>query len=380
VLYVIDSVVPGGAERSLAAIAPHLISRGVALDVAYLKDRAGLQPELAAAGARLHCLDGPGGRVGWAWRASICVGAVRPDLVHTTLFEADIAGRVAAAARRTPVVSSLVNVNYGPDHYGDPSLRRWRLAADQLADAATARVVRRFHAVSGTVASLLGHRLRLDPTRIDVIPRGRDPATLGVRTLARRAHARAALGVTPRAPVVLAVARQEHPKGLDVLLRALPSVAAAWPEVVLLVAGREGNQTSDLRRLIGELGVNDRTRLLGERSDVADLLCAADVFVLPSRREGLPGALLEAMALEAPAVASDIPQVREVVSEDTAWLVRADDPQSLSLAMQSALADDEGRARRAAAARRTFEERFTIDVCADRMIGFYRRSLGDFAA
>jgi len=374
VLYVIDSVVPGGAERSLAAMAPHLVARGVRLDVAYLKDRPGLQAELAAAGAELHCLDGSGGRAGWARRATRLARRRRPDLIHTTLFEGDIAGRVAAVATRTPVVTSLVNVNYGPEHYGDPALRRWRLAADQLADAASARSVRRFHAVAQTVADTLSRRLRLDPRRIDVIPRGRDLRTLGARSPARSAAARRALGVVDGERIVLAVARQEQAKGLDVLLHAMVGVD---PPARLVVAGREGNHTPLLLRLVDELGLRGRVTFLGERSDVADLLCAADLFVLPSRREGLPGSLLEAMALVTPAVASDLPQVREVVDDTSAWLVAPEQPTALAETLTGALRDTEAAAAKASLAHRRFVEHFTIETCTDRMVTFYRIALAE---
>ena len=115
VLYVIDSLTPGGTERSLVALAPHLAARNVLLDVAYLQPRAGLPEELRQAGAELWSLDGRGGRVGWLWRVRRLATERRPDLLHTTLFEADIAGRTAGWSRRLPVVSSLVNLAYGPE-------------------------------------------------------------------------------------------------------------------------------------------------------------------------------------------------------------------------------------------------------------------------
>src|SRR5438270_6296378 len=86
VLYVIDSLAPGGAESSLVALARLYPARGVELEVAYLYDRPGLHDALKATGARLTSLAGPGGRRGWARRAAALVRDRRPDLVHTTLF------------------------------------------------------------------------------------------------------------------------------------------------------------------------------------------------------------------------------------------------------------------------------------------------------
>lgn len=376
VLYLIDSLAPGGAESSLAALARFYPERGVELEVAYLHDRTGLHDQLEAAGARLTSLAGPGGRLGWVRRAAALVRDRRPDLVHTTLFEADIAGRLAAAAARVPVVSSIVNVGYGPEQRKDPGIRLSRLLGGQFADIATARVVRRFHAVSHHVADVMARRLLLPRSRVEVVPRGRDPEELGTRTPERTARARAMLGIGPEDRLLLAVARQEYQKGLDVLLRALPLVRAEVPQARLFVAGREGNQTATLQAIVGQLGLGDGVTFLGARSDVADLLCAADVFVFPTRREGFPGAVLEAMALEAPIVATAIPTVSEaVVAGEHALLVPRDDAEALAAATLTALAAPEASRQRAGAARTRFYDNFTIERAADGMVRFYRAAL-----
>jgi glycosyltransferase involved in cell wall biosynthesis len=376
VLYLIESLAPGGAESSLAALAPFYPERGVELEVAYLHDRPGLHDRLRAAGAPLTSLAGPGGRRGWIRRAVQLVRERRPDLVHTTLFEADIAGRLAAVRSRVPVVSSLVNVGYGPEQRQDPGIRAWRLLGTQVADIATARVVRRFHAVSHEVAVVMSRRLLLPRSRIDVVPRGRDPRVLGARAPERRARARAELGAGPDDRLLLAVARQEYQKGLDVLLRALPLVRAEFPQARLLVAGREGNQTAALEALIGELRLGDGVTFLGARPDVPDLLCAADVFVFPTRREGFPGAVLEAMAMEAPIVATSIPTVSEaVVAGQHALLVPVDDAEALAAATLAALRSPEAARQRAQAARTRFYDNFTIERAADGMVALYETAL-----
>jgi glycosyltransferase involved in cell wall biosynthesis len=296
--------------------------------------------------------------------------------VHTTLFESDIAGRLAAAAARVPVVSSMVNVGYGREQRQDPGIRAWRLLASQGADIATARLVRRFHAVSREVADVMARRLLVPRARMDVVPRGRDPRMLGIRTPERAATARAALGVGPEDRLLLAVARQEYQKGLDVLLRALPLVRSDIPQARLIVAGREGNQTPALQALVAEVGLGDCVTFLGARSDVADLLCAADVFVFPTRREGFPGAVLEAMAMEAPIVATSIPTVSEaVVAGQHALLVPVDDAEALAAATLAALRSPEAARQRAQAARTRFYDNFTIERAADGMVALYETAL-----
>jgi glycosyltransferase involved in cell wall biosynthesis len=298
-----------------------------------------------------------------------------PDLVHTTLFEADITGRIAAARARVPVVSSLVNVAYGPEHRATPGLRPAKVRAAQLADLATARVTRRFHAISEHVAGIMGRRLRIPSHRIDVVPRGRDRALLGEPSPERRAAARADLGLPPDAPVLLSAARHEYQKGLDVVIDALGAVRPAAPGAVLLIAGREGNLTPRMREIMAERGVADAVRLLGPRADVPDLLAAADVFVAPSRWEGLGSAVLEAMAMRTPIVASDVPAIRETVgSPDCAILTPPGDAAALATALTATLRDAAAAQRRAAAAEQRFAQRYDIQPVADAMLRFYARA------
>lgn len=378
VLYVIDSLVPGGAERSLAALAPAYGERGVALDVAYLQDRPGVQADLESGGATVFCVAGPGGRARVVRRLLRLVRTRRPDLVHTTLAEANIAGRTAARLAGVPVVSSLVNVQYGEEQVRGSRVPGWKLRAARLGDRSTARWVRRFHAITASIADTMGERLGIRPDRIDVVPRGRDARAVGVRTPERRAAARASLGVDDEQPLLLAVARQDRQKGLDVLLRALPSIRAGVPGARLAMVGREGNMTTELRGIVREMALGEAVDLLGTRDDVLELMCAADAFVFPSRWEGLGSVLLEAMALEAPIVATAIPPVREVLGEDggAAVLVPEEDADSLAEAAVGTLLDRSAAAVRARAARSRFLGSFTTDRVADGMLAFYRRALG----
>jgi glycosyltransferase involved in cell wall biosynthesis len=375
VLYLIDSLVPGGAERSLAALAWEYRQRGLRLSVAYLHGRPGLQTELLAAGSELFPLHASG-FPGWIAEARSVARTLRPDLIHTTLFQADVVGRVAGLAARVPVVSSLVNPEYGREQLADRNLRAWKVRAVQAVDVVTARNVARFHSLSAYVADLMAPRLLVPRSRIDVVPRGRDPEHLGERTPERAAEARASVEIDGETPLVVAVARQEYQKGLDLLLSAMPHLLKEAPDTMLLVAGRPGRLTPVLHAQIAELGIADAVRFLGVRTDVSDLLCSADAFVCPSRWEGFGGALIEAMALRAPVIAFDIPAIREVLGDEThAEIVRPRSPEALAQGIASTL-HDRGAARdRAERARLRFLDRFTVAAVADGMISFYERAL-----
>jgi glycosyltransferase involved in cell wall biosynthesis len=379
VLYLIDSFAAGGAERSLAEVAPRYRGLGVDLDVACLHDRGAggtVGPELEAAGAALFSVSGPRGMPGAVPRVVKLIRTRRPDLVHTTLFEADLVGRTASVLTRVPVVSSLVNLAYGPEQQANPALNASKVRTAQLLDAVTARRVVRFHAVSSTVADVMATRLRLKPARIDVIPRGRDPERLGVRNAARRAAARASLGAADEDRIVLAVGRHEYQKAFDVLIRALAIVRDEIPRVHLLIAGRDGSATPALRSLV-EASAADRVTFLGVRTDIPELLCAADVFASASRWEGLPGGVLEAMALEVPIVATDIAPVREVLGDTGAGrLVRLGDVEALGAALTAVLRDPRAAAGEPciAAGRQRFLDHFTTERVAEEMVRFYGRA------
>ena len=374
VLLVLDSLVPGGAERSTVAMLPYLVQAGIRPEVAYLHDRPGLQAEVEALGVPLHDLSGGGGRRGWVRRTSALLERRQPDLVHTSLYEADVCGRLAALRQRVPVVSTLTTERYGADHRGDERLNPTKLRAAQLVDASTARATRRLHAVSQHVADSMASNLRYPRSRIDVVARGRPVALAVEPDRLLRQRTRASLGLGPQ-PTLLAVARQDRVKGLDRLVAALAEVRAVVPGIVLLVAGREGDDSATLRRQVGGLGLDDAVRFLGHRSDVAALLAASDVFVLPSRREGLPGSVLEAMAAGTPIVANDLPQVREVVGPQEARLVPCEDISALAAAVVGLLSNPEAAGARAWRAKERFRNHFTLDRVGTGMAEFYRRAL-----
>ena len=123
-------------------------------------------------------------------------------------------------------------------------------------------------------------------------------------------------------------------------------------------------------------GVDIDLATIPQEDDVYDLLCAADVFAFPSRWEGMPGAILEAMALETPIVASDVPPVREAVTDGvSARLVPPGRPQALAEAIVDSLGDPAGNVMRTARALSDFHARFTIGRAAEGMLAFYEHAL-----
>ncbi|GAA6524406.1 glycosyltransferase [Intrasporangium sp. DVR] len=369
-LYVIDSLAPGGAETSLVEMAPGLVEMGIDLHVLALQPKLDLGTALKSQGATVYTGSRELGRIGNVYMVADAVRRIEPHLVHTTLYEADLAGRIAARLKHTRVSTSVVGDSYGAARRKEIGSERLRLAL--AADRLTARFATRIHAVSESVAHSITRDLRFPQSRIDVIPRGRNPHKYRYRPVGLGRRTRNSLAIPVQAPVILAVGRLEPAKGFEVLMRSLTGVAARFSDLVVLLAGKDGQSSRELKQSASH--INADIRFLGHRNDVNALLSAADVLCFPSHREGSPGTVIEAMAAGCHVVASDIEPNQEVLGRGPASggrTFRTGDHQHLSSILITALDDPGGSLRMAQMARARFEEFYTIDAIARRMYAFF---------
>jgi glycosyltransferase involved in cell wall biosynthesis len=374
VLCAVDGLGTGGAERSLAELLPRLSDAGIdPIVVCLRRRREGVEGDLVSAGFDVRFLKGSNLATRVVELRRI-IQREQPDLVHTSLVQASILGRLAAARESVPVLTSLTSTPYAPVRLRDPMIHRVPFAAVRTIDGWSARhLTDHFHAISRAVGTAAVRSLEIPPERVTVIPRGRDPERLGAPGRTRRGRVRRALGLGPDDEVIITVGRQEFLKGHRFLLEAAEMLGRSRPRLVVLIAGRRGTASDRLERLHQRPGVRDVVRFLGYRDDVPDLLAASDVFVFPSLSEGLGGALIEAMALGLPVVASDLDAIREVVEpERNALLVRPGSAVELAGAVETLLDDPERREVLGIRSRWIFEERFTIDRSAELMIELYR--------
>ena len=187
-----------------------------------------------------------------------------------------------------------------------------------------------------------------------------------------RGHVRSDLGITDTQPIALTVARFTAQKDHATLIQAAGAVLARHPEVRFLFAG-DGPLLDDCRAYAETSGVANAVGFLGQRDDVPDLLCAADFFVLPSRFEGLPLSILEAMAAGLPVVSTRVGGTDEVVVEgETGYLVAAGDADQLAGAIIEVVGALDKGASLGAAGRERFHNCFT----AARMVSETMRVYG----
>jgi glycosyltransferase involved in cell wall biosynthesis len=293
------------------------------------------------------------------WRVRAALGAAAPDLVHLHTGRANWLGGLAAWQLGLPALTT---------RRMDRGVKR-----NFRTRALYGSLVRRAVAISGAIEhQLLAGGVRASMIR--VIPSAVDPASL--QSERTRDAVRAAEGIDAETPCLLVLAALVRRKGIDVLLEALARLAKQGLEPVLWIGG-EGPERAALEGTAESLGLASRARFLGPRSDTPDLLAACDVFVLPSRHEGLGGAALEAMARGRPVVASRVGGLGEaVVHERTGLLVPPEDPEALAEALARLLRDEALRARLAAAG----PDRIAEGYLPEQMVEAYERLYGEILA
>jgi len=210
----------------------------------------------------------------------------------------------------------------------------------------------------------------LDGVGITVIPNGvrvEEYQTQEPAGLRRR------LGIGRDVPLIGFVGDLARQKGVDVLLRALPSLPGEWR----LVLVGDGGERRNLQRLAGELGIERRTLFAGHRDDVPRVLSELDAVVLPSRFEGMPNALLEAMAAGKAVVASDVDGIREVLSsESLGRRVPPEDPEALRAALAELLANEALRRRLGEAAQEHARRNFSAETMVGRLEKLFSELIG----
>ena len=269
----------------------------------------------------------------------------RPDIVHNYLFHADILGRIAARIMRVPIIiSSLRNENIG-GRLQERLLGMTDFCIDKV--TAVSRNVADVHILKGTTKK----------DKVQVIYNGfelRDEQPSNVITLRRN------MNIEDDAFLLLMVANLKKKKGHTFLFSALQPLKEKGYKFRLLVVG-SGKERKNLEKEIVNKRLEKQVILAGERADISGLLSISDIFILPSIWEGLPNALLEAMATGLPVVATRVGGVPEIVIDnETGLLVKAKDSHALRDAIERLIKEPPLRERLARNARIQVRERFDI--------------------
>jgi glycosyltransferase involved in cell wall biosynthesis len=355
----------GGAERQVAALAPHLQAQGIALTVLTRRYDRRLPAFERVASVPVYRLPVPGPKalaaLSFTATAQWVLARWRPHLIHA--HELLSPATVAITAKRlfdVPVVAKVLNGGALGDVaklQGRPTGQR-RLALLQ-------RQVDRFIVISDEIDGELA-TVGVPASKRVFIPNGVDVAHFHPVTPAERVALRQQLGL-PTGPLVLFTGRLTAQKRLDLLLDCWPTLRSQQPHATLLLLGTgDAEATLKARAVPG-------VRFLAPVDDVAPYLQAADLFVLPSAAEGLSNALLEALATGLPAVATKVGGAGDLIAHgQNGWLIPPNAPAALGEALQRLLADAALRGRLGCAARQSVAEKYALTTVADRLQRLYR--------
>src|SRR5262245_14378140 len=366
VLHLINTLSAGGAELHLLTLCRHLMERKVEPVVACLREHVkgsrSLREDFVRAGVDVIDLNADS-RYDSRFFAKLApvLAAECPDILHTHLPRADVAGAFAHFVRPSLAWVCSVHAIYSADWSG-----RWSLPLIRVLWRRANRVLCISHAVRDW---LLNHGM--PPDRAKVIHYGIESKPFSQPRIDLRACWQLA-----GHHVIGSIGRLEPRKGHQYLIQAMPELCRRIPNTLLLIAGHDPwGYGETLQQLAVDLGVADRVRLLGFQEDVISFLNAIDVFAFATTSEGFGQVLVEAMAAGKPVVASNVAPLTEIAEhEKTALLVEPENSAAFAEALARILDPSTDRQAMGARARQRVESHFTAEKMAAETVSLYEEA------
>lgn len=356
VLLVVTGLSMGGAERVVADLADALAASGCNVLLVYLNGSLQVRPKRPEVALNCLGMDSPMNMLAGYFKFRKILREFKPDIVHSHMFHATMLARLARPAMPVRGVISTMHTAYDGGRLRAIAYRM----TDRLADISTNVSC---EAVDVFVASRAVRRDRMIAIHNGIAVNEFQPSP------AARAGLRENFGVEPGCKLFVACGRlgwsKDYPNMFNALARLREDICFK-----LLIAG-DGPLRSELEELADELGLSSRVVFLGIRSDIADLMSAADVFVLSSWGEGFGLVVAEAMACECVVVATDSGGVREVLG-DAGFLVPRRDPAALATALLAASSlGNEDAAELGKAARRRVVDTYSFERALEKWHALY---------
>jgi glycosyltransferase involved in cell wall biosynthesis len=368
ILYLAQHLTMGGAEELLLGIATHLPPERFDVVVGCLTREGLIAAELRRANVRVVLLPGqPGLRDPGAFARLVrFIRRERPDVVHTFLLSAGLYGRLAAWLAGAPAI-----------YHAEQNIYARKSARHLLLERFLAERTSRVIACCRAVGEHYQRQVGLASGRLEIIYNAVDFSAVTPRS--DRVAARAELGYGPDDLVLGTIGRLTEQKGHDLLLEAFARLDPCLSPLKLFVAG-QGPDRAALEQRAARLGLAQRVQFLGVRRDRDVLFAAMDLFILPSRWEGLSLALVEAAGVGLPIMVTDVGGNAEVVAaEPGVWLVAPADVAALTDTLRAALpAIETWRADGVfpPCPRPDLRERFSLTMHLQKLEASYRAVLG----
>ena len=350
ILYIITSSGIGGAEKILYYTATGLDYNKYDVSVCSLKNKGEIARALEKQGIEVCCLH-MGGRESFLGCLSSIIALIRlfpylvrirPTIVHSFLFRANILARIAGYLTGIPIIISSVRVMGGEKKYF------------HYVEMITSFMVDHYVTVSESVKRYIIDKSKISAEKISVIYNG---VNIKSQDNSYEQNPKMPFKIEDKDRILMTVGRLHKQKGHCYLIQAVSKVRKEFPKVKLLVIG-EGEEENNLKKLVKSLDLMNEVIFAGLSSDMERILPMAELFILPSLWEGLPNALLEAMAAGKPVVATKVGGIPEIVVHgETGVLIPPRDTDALAIAIIDLLqnrlkAKDMGEAGRIRAGKR----------------------------
>ena len=362
VAVVIDSLKVGGAQRLIAAYAASAAAHG--LDPVIITLREGGAPfileSIRTAGVRVIPLPSPSLFNLQRWQKLVeLLKEERVDLVQTHLIYSNILGALAAHRADIPVIATLHSTTVR----GDWKSRILKRMENYCLRSYATRIL----AVGKVVADF--NQENYGDRTIDVIPNGIPRPNLP--EFPDRERLRKEIMGNHSGSLIITVGRFSRAKGYEDMIDAFHMLSQRAQQPKLLMVGA-GSHVESIREQIGNLNLNQSVILAGEREDVHQLLALSDVYASSSHREGLPLAVLEAMMVGLPVVATSVGDIPNVVTKETGVVVPPHRPELLAAALEDLLQNPEKRHAMGKAAHRRAMDEYSVDAWMRRHLDLYR--------
>jgi glycosyltransferase involved in cell wall biosynthesis len=360
VLHLIGALSPGGAERNLYYLAPSMAASRLRYGICCLARRGEFAEDVERAGVPVWEL---GYRKRYTcssiWRLSRILRRHRVKVLHTHLFVSGLVGRLAGLLAGTPVMIT--------HEHGKTLWKKWyhRLFERMALPVTDMRI-----AVSRDILSLRLKHEHTPPSKIRLVHNAVDPRAFEIAEEVRAAR-RQELGVQDNF-VIGTVGRLVDAKAYDLLLDVAEDVCTQRPDARFVVVG-EGPLGKNLRDLAASRGLTGKVLFLGKRTDIPGLMAAMDLYLITSRREGLPLALIEAMMSARAVVSTSVGGIPDTIVHDREGiLVEPEDKAGLSGAILALMDDTDLRRSLGASARRKAVERYSPEKVLGELEKIYR--------
>jgi glycosyltransferase involved in cell wall biosynthesis len=298
------------------------------------------------------------------------IATEQPDLIHSYLFVSNVAAPIVA--RKSSIKGVIATRGRMGIEWKSGLLHR---VVQHMADRYTDRVICKTEAIRKEIIKIE----KTAPEKVCVIPNGVDMShfdfrpgeILECREMLERDH-----GVSSNGPLILAVGNLKPIKGhisliraIPLLLRSFPNLLRSFPNLQVAIVGK-GESEEELRQTIGALGLKASVHLPGAFEDVRPWMRASDLFISTSVSEGMPNAVLEAVAMGIPLVLSNIPGHVEAAGS-FAWYYASGDSEDLARVLIEALSDPMGRAERSRAGYKRLLADFSLERMVERTQDLY---------